>query len=177
MPFTQPPASSPTGDIAASTPILDPPVSSVFPSPTTSTDVLPVPGSELATMTPSDSLSLRYSEVRQVLLDVSSSELLDDPTSAQYMTMEWLVKEDEAQVPPTEPFVLIQRFIIALFYFAFRGSAWWKDYGFLSGTNICEWNDNGYGGCFCSNNNSNAVKMLSLCKFRTGSFLKLFHIH
>jgi hypothetical protein len=107
---------------------------------------------------------LRYSEVREVLLQVSGASTLDDETSAQYQTMQWVVEDDLAQVPPSEEFVLIQRYIVALVHFAMNGPNWWDQLNFLSSSSVCDWNSDGGAGCYCADEVTGTVKELSLCK-------------
>ena len=139
-------------------------------APSLASPVVLDPAAAPVTLSPSEILSQRFTETREVLLQISSEETLDDIWSPQYKTMEWLVVEDEAQLSPTEETALIQRYTIALVYFAMNGPNWWNNYGFLGADSVCEWNDRSTMGCFCSDNTtSSRVQELSLCKSEAAS--------
>jgi hypothetical protein len=164
---TEPPSASPTA--APTTPIVTPSPTEL-PTLNNITTIIPsstpvgIPTAAPVTLSPSEALGLRYSEVREVLLQVSGASTLDDETSAQYQTMQWVVEDDLAQVPPSEEFVLIQRYIVALVHFAMNGPNWWDQLNFLSSSSVCDWNSDGGAGCYCADEVTGTVKELSLCK-------------
>jgi hypothetical protein len=112
--------------------------STVSPSETTWSTVSP---SE--TITPTSNLTSddenRYFAIREVLLNVTSATVLDDPSSPQNKAMLWLIDDDLLQVPPTKELVLKERYIVSVLYFAMNGPMWTFNYNFLNGTSICEW--------------------------------------
>jgi hypothetical protein len=108
---------------------------------------------------PSNSSTVRYSAIREVLLDVTSATVLDDPSSPQHLTMVWLVEDDLLQVDPTEEDILIQRYIVSLLYFAMNGSQWTLPLKFLNATSVCEWNSFVLG-CFCFKDGSEVIESI-----------------
>jgi hypothetical protein len=122
------------------------------------------PTSLLISLSPSEYFERRYEAVRDVLLQVSTEETLDDVSSPQHATMEWIVETDQAQIPPTDEEVLLTRYIVSLLYFALKGDEWWQDFGFLDPSNICTWNDGGNNGCYCvTNGTEDILTEIGLC--------------
>jgi hypothetical protein len=101
-----------------------------------------------STPTVSPTHSERFVEVRDVLGGVSGDALLDE-SSYQYKAFEWIVRKDAMQVSSQSTSILVERYIIALWYFATNGPSWSTSYGFLQSTSVCKWNNAEYG-IFCS---------------------------
>jgi hypothetical protein len=168
---TEAPSNGP--DISVSSPPTQRPTVSRIPTPTPTTlppvpTVAPanlVPTSPPVTLTPSESLGLRYEAVREVLLQVSTEEALDDQSSPQHATMVWIVENDQAQISPTDEGVLLMRYIVSLVYFSMDGDRWWNSFGFLGPSNICDWNDSGNSGCYCLTDGTRDILIeIALCK-------------
>jgi hypothetical protein len=164
---TQPPSTTPTSTptipIVTLSPTQIPTRNTTIPSNSSSSPV-GSPSAAPVTLSPSEALGVRYSEIRQVLLQVSDTALLDDAESPQYQTMQWIVEDDLAQVPSNEEFILIQRYIISLIFFSMNGPEWWDKLNFLSSSSVCHWNTNGGAGCYCADDATDTVIELSLCK-------------
>jgi hypothetical protein len=77
-----------------------------------------------------------------VLYGISGDALLDE-SSYQYQALQWIVFEDEMTAPQSPKFVasLIERYIIALLYFATNGPLWKSKYEFLTPRSVCDWNE------------------------------------
>ena len=77
---------------------------------------------------------------------VSSSSDLQNTASAQYKAATWISNDDERQldIPETmdeeDSFKFVQRYVMAVFYFALNGPNWTRQVGFLSGEATCDWN-------------------------------------
>lgn len=88
--------------------------------------------------------SIRFQEAARVLLrrDVSIRQELLSPTRAtpQYLALTWIADEDEAATEPTDEDSMIQRFSLAVLYYATGGDEWIDGYGFMSASNECDWN-------------------------------------
>jgi hypothetical protein len=71
-----------------------------------------------------------------------------DITSPQYMAAKWIADVDDydMEIPhdPTnvdDSYDFVQRYVMAVFYYALGGDEWQDDYGFLSSSSVCEWNE------------------------------------
>ena len=83
---------------------------------------------------------------------VMSREEYEDKSSDEYRAFQWLFYEDEYPYDffLTDGWVLQERFVAALFYFATQGDEWFSDNNFLSNSTVCEWqNARGDNGIFC----------------------------
>jgi hypothetical protein len=101
--------------------------------------------------------SARLTKLLEILVPVSGQEVLDDTSSAQYKAITWMAGSDPLvqDLDSTQPELVIQRYIMVLFYFATNGGSWNNNNGWLSDTSICSWN-----GVKC--NDSKFVKILDL---------------
>jgi len=69
---------------------------------------------------------------------------LQDENSSSYQAFRWLTLEDTwfNTTVQNVPFqVLMDRFVLAVLYFATGGPFWTKSFDFLSNTSACEWHD------------------------------------
>ena len=84
----------------------------------------------------------RLNQVKDVLVDndISSLENLKDPASPQYKALSWIVLEDKEQVDVTSA-QFIQRYTLAVLYFAWSGPEWNRPLKFLSNQHECGWFD------------------------------------
>ena len=57
----------------------------------------------------------------------------------------WLVYDDYRRLDASSPH-LLQRYVLALFYFSTNGDKWKKSLGYLTAKNECHW-----GGITCAN--------------------------
>jgi hypothetical protein len=73
--------------------------------------------------------------------EVSGVEALRDDSSPQFRALRWLANDDlmmlDLDITPT----LVERYILAVLYFATSGEGWGDQRNFLSATSVCEWND------------------------------------
>ena len=86
----------------------------------------------------------------------------------------WLAEEDGLEVDPAESEVLVQRYALAVIFYATGGETWIHKAHFLSNMSVCDWNerdDDKYNdhlyshvGPDCTDGNSE-VNTLSLGKF------------
>ena len=124
-----------TSAVSTLSPTTNPPISQQSPTvqPTSKPSAKP---SSTIFPTSSD----RLTAVKDILYGISG-EALDDETSPQHEAMTWLVYDDLRQVPvhPSSLPELIERYIVALMYYAMDGPYWNYSYGFLSHKSICDW--------------------------------------
>jgi hypothetical protein len=73
---------------------------------------------------------------------------LKDITTPQYMAAKWIADQDDYGIDiPDDPtnvddsYDFVQRYVMAVFYYALGGDEWQDDYGFLSPTPVCDWNE------------------------------------
>lgn len=88
----------------------------------------------------------RLEEV-QAFLSVSITKDFANLTSPQYRALLWIADQDEAMVSvPQDPanyetsYAFVQRYVLAVFYFALDGPNWMHKMGFLSKQSECDWN-------------------------------------
>jgi hypothetical protein len=90
-----------------------------------------------------DSPTTRMSQMRDYILDsgvTPSAEILDHADSPQQMALQWLAKEDLANLETDHPF-LIERYALAVLYFSTGGTTnrWETADNWLSAKGICMW--------------------------------------
>lgn len=78
---------------------------------------------------------------------ISEKELFNDKKSPQYKAALWIADQDfmEAEIPEDpqnydDDYEFVQRYIMAVFYFALDGVNWRYKAYFLSDYSVCEWN-------------------------------------
>lgn len=59
-----------------------------------------------------------------VAISISGIDAFSDPDSARTKAVEWIVGLDEAYLCPDDGKFLIQRYVMAVFYFEFQGNDW-----------------------------------------------------
>mmetsp|Transcript_34542 Transcript_34542/g.79859 ORF Transcript_34542/g.79859 Transcript_34542/m.79859 type:complete len:408 (-) Transcript_34542:1142-2365(-) len=84
----------------------------------------------------------RAGEIMDKVLLTTEKEVLSDVKSAQYLTYDWIVNEDEKRICPDDD-TLIQRYVLALIYFQLGGQFWQTEKGdpikYLNGESECFW--------------------------------------
>jgi len=81
----------------------------------------------------------RASKILEVLEEVSNGTEIVDPDSHQYTAYQWIVNQDGAQVCPNDQ-TLVQRYVLALLYFAMGGVGWIPSAGqYLNNGPECGW--------------------------------------
>jgi hypothetical protein len=99
-------------------------------------------------------LSNRFREAMPIVITVTPEAILVDPTKPQYYALKWLADVDSAQLDfSAANSRVLQRYALAVLYYATQGYAWSNAFNFLSTVNECEWNGThngeraGVGGC------------------------------
>jgi hypothetical protein len=71
-----------------------------------------------------------------------------DITSPQYLASKWIADQDDFDMEiPDDPenvddsYDFVQRYVMAVFYYALGGDEWQDDYGFLYPSPVCDWNE------------------------------------
>jgi hypothetical protein len=94
-------------------------------------------------------------------------QTLQDPTTPQYLALDWLANvdgykaSDDFFITPEQ--VFIERYVLALLYFSTNGRFWTNQYNFILPRSICDWSDEGGNGVLC--NESLYVEQLLIRKF------------
>lgn len=108
--------------------------------------------SQAPSMAPSSApTSGRLDAIIQRLTSVSSADALQTKSSPQYKAAQWVSEEDELALPIDDP-QLLQRYLLAVFYFAMNGDDWMHcgredpicggdpdEDSWLSGSSECIW--------------------------------------
>ena len=110
-------------------------------------------------------------------MESAMAQNLWNDSTPQGKAIRWLAEEDGLEVDPLESEVLVQRYALAVIFYATGGKkrenkAWIKKANFLSNMSVCHWNEpddeDEYSysilGTNCPDGNSE-VKKLSLGKF------------
>ena len=87
-------------------------------SPTTASPTTPAPTFQ-CNVTPED----RASQITTEILKVSNAADFVDPSSPQSQSIQWLIEEDALYLCPEDP-TLVQRYVMAVFYFSTEGPSW-----------------------------------------------------
>ena len=69
-----------------------------------------------------------------------AQNLWNDSTP-QGKAIRWLAEEDGLEVDPADSEVLVQRYALAVFFYATGGETWIHKAHFLSNMNVCHWNE------------------------------------
>jgi Leucine-rich repeat (LRR) protein len=97
----------------------------------------------------------------QVLSPISGVETLTDPSTPQYKAIQWLAKEEDANMTLdssiTDPDIVINRYVLAVLYFSTQGPSWHDQLGFLGQSSVCKWK-----GVTCRDNNPAIITRLSI---------------
>ena len=118
----------------------------------------------------------RGKEIVSHLATISGMDILVNTQSAQYKAACWLIYDDDRSINASNS-NLVQRYVLALFYFATNGFNWTNSFYFLTGKDECKWN--AYGGgfsCFDFWDNDFNLKLsecMRKCNFITCSLVKL----
>lgn len=81
---------------------------------------------------------------------------LEDPLSAELMALDWLGLDDDYEYDWVENCrVLVQQFVLAALYYSTSGGGnddegWKENASFLSGADVCDWNDGKRMGVWCN---------------------------
>jgi hypothetical protein len=90
----------------------------------------------------------RFDQIKILLTssEISSSTNLQNTESPQYKAAAWISNDDERQldipesIDDEEAYKFVQRYVMAVFYFALGGPSWPRQVSFLSGEATCDWN-------------------------------------
>jgi hypothetical protein len=122
-------------------------------APTVTPTVTPIQSpapTKAPTAAPTACLDCRLTEIL-LQKEVSDAEALQDESSPQFQALRWLANNDTAvlDLDSTPPVILVERYVLAMLYFATSGEGWEDQRNFLSGRSVCEWND-GSRGAICN---------------------------
>ena len=84
---------------------------------------------------------------KEIVSTISDPSLLEDPSTPQAKALEWIMLDDlETHPDPASQKLnpMIQRQILALFYYSTEGDNWLNNFSWLTSTSECEWY-----GCGC----------------------------
>jgi hypothetical protein len=73
--------------------------------------------------------------------EVSGAEALLDDSSPQFRALRWLANDDPMVLDMDSSPTLVERYIVAVLYFATSGEGWEDQRNFLSAIAVCEWNN------------------------------------
>jgi hypothetical protein len=73
--------------------------------------------------------------------EVADAEALQDESSPQFRALRWLATEDTAvlDLDSISPVILLERYALAVLYFANNGEGWRNQWDFLSESSVCGW--------------------------------------
>jgi hypothetical protein len=95
------------------------------------------------------------------VIESSAGKAIYDNTTHEHEALVWLADIDHMRLDETAPLEeILQRFVLANFYFATHGDQWTDQYHFFSKKSVCEWNDKA-SGVFCNDNNQVSKILMS----------------
>jgi hypothetical protein len=109
---------------------------------------------------------------RDIFTPLSGNETLWDESSPQYKALWWIVHDDPANMMTTMQDetqsslnMIVERYVMALLYFATDGPNWFEQVNFLGNSSICGWlvPSQSHDGVQC--NDEGSAVQLSLSKF------------
>jgi hypothetical protein len=73
--------------------------------------------------------------------EVADAEALQDESSPQFLALRWLVNNDTAvlDLDSTPPVILVERYVMAVYYFASGAKGGLNMLNFLTASSVCEW--------------------------------------
>jgi hypothetical protein len=90
----------------------------------------------------------------EILLNntVTDAEAFQNDTSPQFLALDWLANDDPAllDLDSTPPVILVERYALAVLYYATNGEDWSNELNFLSASSVCEWTKGGKGVAACN---------------------------
>ena len=114
----------------------------------------------------------RFEELYSLVgADITSDlQVLEDTYTYQYQALAWLADDDPTELDfsaqPKQ--ILIERYVLALFYFMTNGKAWKSQLNFLGQSSVCDWfeyseeAEEGIAGVICD---GPSVSEINLCKW------------
>ena len=89
----------------------------------------------------------RFEQVKILLTQggITSATEFQQTTSPQYKAAAWIANDDELEmdipesIDEEDSYIFVQRYVMAVFYYALGGVGWKRDAAFLSGDDTCEW--------------------------------------
>jgi len=87
------------------------------------------------------------------LIESSVGKSIYDNTTHEHHALVWLADSDPKRLDISTPMEeILERFVLANFYFSTRGDEWTNQVNFFSKKSVCEWNDKILG-VFCNDDN------------------------
>jgi hypothetical protein len=107
---------------------------------------------------------------RNFFTPLSGNEALWDESSPQYKALWWIVHEDPAKLMmkiqdenQSSSNMVVERYVMALFYFSTDGPNWFEQGNFLGNTSICAWRAQPGKGVQCNDEGSAVHLRMSKC--------------
>jgi len=93
----------------------------------------------------------RLASLEAVVLPVSGSSAFENPASPQARALKWLAFDDASQLDPeTQRTWLLQRYSLAVLYFATDGTNWFNQANWLAPDHECSWKSQEKGATSCT---------------------------
>ncbi|KAL7551210.1 hypothetical protein ACHAWF_014424 [Thalassiosira exigua] len=94
--------------------------------------------SHLPSSSPTPNPTKRPTSAMQTINRLSGKNSLRDPFSPQFRAAEWIVDRDPLAMRYDDP-RFVQRYVLAVFYYATDGGSWRNRFGWMSSKHECEW--------------------------------------
>jgi len=95
------------------------------------------------------------------VIESSVGKAIYDNTTHEHEALAWLADSDPKRLDEIAPLEeLLQRFVLANFYFSTHGDMWTDQYNFFSKKSVCDWNDK-TSGVFCNDNDQVSEILMS----------------
>ena len=92
-----------------------------------------------------------YDDTVQLLLSEINIDLdaLSTPFTSEQKAFVWLSSLSTGQLDLCRPYEVVQKYVLALLYYATNGENWNLQLDFLTNDDVCSWNDGSNTGVFC----------------------------
>lgn len=87
------------------------------------------------------SFSGRAGDISKIIVEmgVTPGEVLNDKDSIQYQALQWVANKDPAELPADKFSALVERYILAVFYYSSNPAEWTHSDNWMTGTGHCAW--------------------------------------
>lgn len=96
-----------------------------------------------------------------IIAEVSDEALLQEEGTPQYNAFNWIAYDDTGidDVKSVDTRVIIERYVLAVFYYSTGGGNWTDQYQFLSSSSVCLWQTD-FAGASCDSTNAFVSRLI-----------------
>ena len=91
------------------------------------------------TLAPTSLANTVFERMFNFASDLSRAELLADTSTAQYRAVSWLTDDEVAHQMNWQGTELVQRYVLAVFFYSLNGENWNQNPNFFGSSSVCDW--------------------------------------